>query len=219
MIKSLTVVVALAIPTLAAAATTGIVLDNNTPIATVQMPSQPYARSFANKSKLPAIYENFATLYPKGEYNAVEGAALSGIHTLHGQIWLAQAFTPKAAVTIGEIDVAASLIGGEKNVVAVHLYADDSGVPGTELWSQNTKLPTFGGCCAVVALNMQVPVQAGHQYWVGITTLGGPASTVSAAWNLAVRDQVNPSTAAQNRGNGWVPGASIPAFAIGIYGQ
>jgi hypothetical protein len=182
--------------------------------------SGAYTPPLGHKPKLPSIYNNFATNYPKGLYGAFYGAALSGPDTLHGQIWLAAAFTPTVSATVKEVDVAVSYIAGGSKQVKLHLYADASGVPGTELWSRNVVAPTFGTCCAVEAVGDHgaVKVVAGTQYWLGITT--GPKSpTTVAAWNVNVLDQVTPGVNAQDRGTGWQPGGAVPNFAFGIYGN
>jgi hypothetical protein len=204
----------------AASPSVGIVLDNGKPIDFVHGNAAPATPAVAPPGERRAIYENFANLYPLGEYNASTGAALSGPNTLHGQIWLAASFTPARTTTLKEVEVAAEFINGTRNVVAVALYADASGVPGTELWSRKTALPTFPSCCAVVALTDRtgVPVTAGTRYWLGITTLRD-ASDTSAAWNLVVKNQVKGGLAAQNRGGGWQAGPSVPFFAFGVYGE
>jgi hypothetical protein len=198
----------------------GIVLDNGKPIGFVQGYAAVDAPAVTPPGERRAIYENFAKLYPKGKFNAFTGAALSGPNTLHGQIWLAASFTPARNATLKEVEVAAEYIGGTRNVVSVGIYADASGVPGTEVWSRKAALPAFPSCCGVVALTDKtgVPLTAGTRYWLGITTLPG-ASDTSGAWNLAVKNQVKGGLAAQNRGDGWQAGSSVPYFAFGIYGE
>jgi hypothetical protein len=198
----------------------GIVLDGGKPINFVHGNATPNVPAAPRSPALHAIYENFANLYPQGEYNASTGAALSGPNTLHGQIWLAASFIAAKSVTLKEIDVAAEFINGAKNLVSVGLYADAAGVPGTAIWSTNTALPTFPSCCTMVALTDKAgaPLTAGTRYWIGITTLSN-ASDTSAAWNIAVKNQVKPDLAAQNRGTGWQAGNAVPSFAFGVYGQ
>ena len=202
-----------------AATSIGIVTDNGKPVDFVQR-NLPAGTNVVHKPAYPAILENFANKYPLGVYNASTGAAVSGPNTLHGQIWLATSFTPKQDATVKEIDVAAGYIAGTKNLVSVGMYADASGVPGTVIWSQKTALPTFSGCCSIVALTDKagVPVTAGTRYWVGITTLANGSDT-SAAWNLVVRNQIKGALAAQNRGSGWLAGEAVPNFAFGLYGD
>ena len=179
-----------------------------------------YTPPLAHKKNIPAIFENFANSYPKGLYNSTNGASISGPHTIFGQIWLAAAFTPTANATVREVDVAAGYINGKKKDLVLHIYADASGVPGTELWSHNVSLPTFGTCCAIAAVGDKAGVKltAGTQYWIGLTTLSSGTDTM-AAWNLEVLDQVDSGNDAQNRGTGWQPGQFQPNFAFGVYGQ
>jgi hypothetical protein len=204
----------------AASPSVGIVLDNGKPIDFVRGNGIPDTPAVTPPGARRVIYENFANLYPLGVYNASTGAALSGPNTLHGQIWLAASFTPARNATLKEVQVAAEYIFGTRNVVSVGIYADASGVPGTELWSRKTALPSFPSCCSVVALTDKagVSLTAGTRYWVGITTLPG-ASDTSGAWNLVVKNQVKGGLAAQNRGSGWQAGDSTPYFAFGVYGE
>jgi len=180
-----------------------------------------YTPPLAHKAGIPVIYSNFATLYPKGLYNASNGASISGPNTIFGQIWIATAFTPAASATVREVDIAARFINGSKNRFLVGIYADASGIPGTLLWSRKTAFPTnFGDCCAVVTLPDKdaFKVTAGTQYWLAVTTQPA-ASDAMATWNLNVLDQVVGGVNAQNRGSGWQPGSFMPDFAYGIYGK
>ena len=195
------------------------VMEGGRIVALVRHAAGRYTPPLAHKPRLPPIYDNFAMFYPKGVYNAGEGASLSGPVNLHGQHWLAAAFTPTASATVKEVDVAAGYIGGT-NRVKIHLYADASGVPGQEVWARQATLPVFGNCCAVVALGdpEQVTLKAGTQYWIGITTLPNSGS-FNGAWDVNTVDQVDPGLAAQDTGAGWVAGSSLPQFAFGVYGQ
>ena len=184
-------------------------------------PTAPsYTPPLAHKKNIPAIFENFANAYPKGLYNATNGASLNGPQTIFGQIWLAAAFTPTANATVREVDVAAGYINGRKKSLVLHIYADASGIPGTELWSHKVALPEFGTCCAIATVGDKagVALTAGTQYWIGLTTLTD-AKDAMAAWNLEVFDQVDYGTDAQNRGTGWQPGSFMPQFAFGVYGK
>ena len=178
-----------------------------------------YTPPLAHKRNIPSVINNFATLYPQGLYNASTGAALAGPDTIHGQSWLAAAFTPAASATVTEVEVAAAQIAGP-NTFVIHLYADAAGVPGKQLWSGKAAFPTFGDCCAVVAIHhgKGIPVNANTQYWIGITT--PPAATnESGAWNLNVLDQVDPNLLAVDTGSGWQSFMSTPNLTFGIYGK
>jgi hypothetical protein len=179
-----------------------------------------YTPPLAHRRNLPSIYNDFATSYPKGLYNAFTGLPISGPHTIHGQYWFAAAFTPTANATVQEIDVAAASIAGNRDIVQIHLYADASGIPGTELWSGHATLPVFGTCCAIATLHDKagVPLTAGTQYWLGVTTL--PHGTVfQGAWDINVLDQVDSNLIAINTGNGWAAQQSVPNVAFGLYGK
>ena len=212
---------AVAVNTVATAAPADdISLSDDKRIVTANHGVRSFTPAQVNKARLTPIYDNFATHYPKGVYIASSGYAVGGPNSAVGQLWLASAFKPAQSATITEVDVAAGYIEGTKNLVLVSIYADKSGVPGKMLWSQKTRLPTEGDCCAVAKLPNQsgVAVTAGTQYWVGITTLPTGSDTF-ASWNFNDTDQVDPGLTAENQGSGWVAGTSLPNVAFGVYGK
>jgi hypothetical protein len=166
------------------------------------------------------IFDNLATLDPQGVYMDGTGYTIGGPNSATGQIWLAAAFTPTANATVTEVDVAAGFVEGTKNSVVVGVYADASGIPGQLLWSGNAKLPTFGDCCAVATLTDKagLPITAGTQYWVGITTPSTGTDTF-AAWSFNVADQIDSGVSAENQGSGWVAGTSLPPVAFAVFGK
>jgi len=175
----------------------------------------------AHRSSLPVIYQNFATSYPKGLYNAFTGAVVSGPKTPHGEFWVASAFTPTANAAVQEVDVAAGFNLGVTNTVQLHIYADANGIPGSDLWVHQVALTqTFGACCGIIAVTLKSPLHliAGTQYWLGMTTVDN-GQTVWGSWNLGVADQVTQSPNAESRGSGWQATLEAPAVAFGIYGK
>ncbi len=175
----------------------------------------------AHRPSAPVIYQNFATSYPKGLYNATAAFAVSGPESLFGQLWLATAFTPAASAAVSEVDVPLGLTFGAHNLVQVHIYADAAGMPGADLWTHKVALSqALGECCDVIAIHLKTPVQlaAGTQYWLGVTTLASQPD-VLGFWNLDVLDQVDAVPQAVNRGQGWVAFQQPPTSAFGIYGK
>jgi hypothetical protein len=175
----------------------------------------------AHRPGAPVIYQNFATSYPKGLYDASAAFALSGPETLFGQLWLATAFTPATSATVSEVDLPVGITFGAHNKVKVHIYADANGKPGVDLWTREIALTqTLGECCNITAVHLKPPVQltAGKQYWLGLTTLKSEPD-VLGFWNLDVLDQVDTVPQAVNRGKGWVSFQQPPTSAFGIYGK
>lgn len=175
----------------------------------------------AHRSSAPVIYQNFATPYPKGLYNANAAYTVSGPNTLFGQLWLASAFTPATSAAVSEVDLPLGITFGTQNLVQVHIYADAAGMPGADLWTHKVALEqTLGECCNIITIHLRSPLQltAGTRYWLGLTTLPSEP-TVLGFWNLDVLDQVDPALQAVNRGQGWVPFEQAPTSAFGIYGK
>ena len=167
-----------------------------------------------------AIFDNLASLDPKGVYMAGSGYTLGGPQSVVGQAWAAAAFTPAANATVTEIDVAAGYILGTKRDVSIHIYADNGGVPGQDLWSHNARLPTEGSCCAVATVTdtTGLALTGGTQYWVGITTTKN-APDLFGIWNFNVADQVDPGLTASNLGSGWKANPSLPNLAFAVFGN
>ena len=208
-----------AIRTIAYAAPPAFTLSTDQKIVTLNSAAAAFT-PFSARSGLTPIFENLATLDPKGVYMAGTGYAIGGPNSAIGQAWYASAFTPAANATASEVDVAAGFIEGTKATLTVHIYADAAGLPGKELWAHNASLPTAGGCCALVAVQVKggVPLTAGTQYWVGLTTLGTSEDTF-ASWFFNVADQVDTGTAAENQGSGWYPQPLLPNVAFGVYSK
>jgi hypothetical protein len=183
--------------------------------------SGSYTPSLAHKSSLKLIYQNFATAYPKGPYNVFTGAQISGFATPHGQFWIANGFTLSAKAAIEEVDIPAGYIQGDHNIVQVHIFADDNGVPGQSLWAHKIALTeNFGTCCNVNVISLKAPVRlaANTPYWLGLTTVTG-AQDVVGAWNINVADQLTQVPLAGNTGSGWQSSLQAPAIAFGLYGK
>jgi hypothetical protein len=173
-----------------------------------------------SKSGLTTIYSNLATLDPKGVYMAGTGYAIGGPASPIGQAWYAAPFTPASNASADEIDVAAGDLNGINETVTVTLYADASGLPGQELWSHNATVTPAGGCCGLVAVSVKggVPLTAGTQYWVGLTTPSSGTGTF-AAWFFNVADQVDTGLAVENLGSGWFSQPLLPNVAFGVYSK
>jgi hypothetical protein len=173
---------------------------------------------------MKAIFSNLATEYPKGLYWCCEGATISGPKSppLFIEWWHAAAFTPTADATVKKIVVSIGYLSGNVTNVILSLNADNAGIPGDELvqWTVND-LGDAGTCCTVQTKSSSgVPVTAGQQYWIVVST--GPDSDVNASWNVADNDQIdnflNAGLTSQNS-DGWVSSPTSPNVVFAVLGQ
>jgi hypothetical protein len=172
-------------------------------------------------SGLVTIFSNLAVKYPKGKYWCCTGYNVMG--PAQGEQWMAAAFTPGADHTVTRIEVAVGYSQGRTNGVVLSLNRDNNGVPGKALKTWNVSgLPRFGTCCSLVVRsdNSGVPVNAGQQYWVVLSTNSKELDTVDA-WNVIDTDQVDPATVATYPGtnNRWNVFQTTPGLAFAVKGS
>jgi hypothetical protein len=172
-----------------------------------------------HEKKLSTIFSNFASYYPDGLYMYALGAAISGPKSLLGGInWYAAPFTPATNTLVKEIDVPVYYDLGTNSFV-VGLYSDAGGVPGTLLKSWVArKNDVKTGCCTftVVKDTAGVPVTAGQQYWIALTT---KAKTSFVTWTFNALNNVDAVPYAYSTGKGWTAGTAAPGLAFAVYGQ
>jgi hypothetical protein len=205
-----------------AATTNGEVIVSGQHVVLVPNSAGKFVPPLGHKPKLKAILSNFAMSYAKGPYNAFEGVPINGPGTFQGQFAFATSFTLNANATVQEVDIAGGWTPGSsgKPIMTLHIYADASGLPGTELWSGNAVVPEFGTCCGVIVFKVKggLALTSGTPYWLGATT--GPKGTgFSGAWDLNVLDQVDTAAGAVNQGSGWVQQQEPTNFVYGLYGK
>ncbi len=166
-------------------------------------------------ASLKTIAGNFS-LYPKATYFSIWGNTIAqGGTNFPFQTWVAVAFTPNADATVTKIEVSAGRQGGGTAGFELGLYSDDNGVPGALIKGTHiTNLPSYGECCAVAVANdpAGIPVTAGTQYWVVVSTT--PEDTNIYAWAFNSTDmtaqlaaswcQGSSTYCGQNSGK-WVP--------------
>jgi hypothetical protein len=197
--------------------------------------SQPYVE---DNTGLTTIINNLGTAYPDGVYWCCTGSTIFGpANTLESPpvtFWSAVAFTPKTSLSVTKISVAVGFVNyGEKYTdILVTLANDNNGVPGTAIktWKVSS-LPTFGDCCTVDTAqdSTGLPVTAGTQYWVSVTT--EKKSDIWAAWNLNDTKQLSTNavkeasychstgtTCGSDNGK-WVAFDGYPGLAIGVWGK
>ena len=185
---------------------------------------------------LTTIFSNLGKKYPKGVYECCSGAGVTGPNNVFGDAmrWSAMAFTPASNTTVKRIEIGAGWTNNGTNKLAVSLYSDSGGVPGTEIkrWHASS-LPIYTFCCTTVSVHsaVGVPVSAGVQYWIVLRTDNTDPDT-AIIWNYNTTNQVDSMLVAEfwsndhgggsNCGaydNAWRTSNTYPAFALAVYGQ
>jgi hypothetical protein len=196
---------------------------------------QPYVKDNAG---LTTIFDNLGGKYPDGVYWCCTGYNIWGPdNTLLKppiEFWEAAAFTPSTSLNVTKIEVAVGYqeYTGEKySDVLLSLNNDNAGVPGTAIHTWKvTNMPDFGSCCAVDTKgNTGIPVTAGTQYWLVVST--EKKSDVYAVWNLndtlqLSSEAITAATYCYSKGtacgssNGkWSAYPSYPGFAFAVFGK
>ena len=164
---------------------------------------------------LKVISGNFST-YPNATYFSVWGNTIAqGGQNFPFQAWEAIAFTPSANATVTRIETSAGRQGGGNAGYEMGLYDDAAGVPGKPIKSFHiSKLPVYGQCCAVAIANDKagIPVTAGTQYWVVVSTTAKDTDIYAWAFNSTdMRARLSAfwckgtSTYCGNNSGKWVP--------------
>jgi len=120
------------------------------------------------------IYTNFGT------ENDPYATGAGVIVTNDGMAWssVAIGFTPAANYNLTSIEFAASdLFPDDSNDIAVGIFADNAGLPGTTLLESFSVAPSgiFGDSVPVTTVSslLQPLLLAGNQYWVGLNAAPG----------------------------------------------
>jgi hypothetical protein len=164
---------------------------------------------------LTTIAGNFST-YPYALYFSVWGNTIAqGGSNYPFQIWQAEAFTPAADANVSEIDVSLGRQSSGSAGIELGLYTDANGVPGTKIKSYHvSQLPQYGQCCGVSTALVKgsgIPVKAGTQYWVVVSTTAKDTDIYAWAFNstdmraqLAAYRCTGSSTYCGNNSGVWV---------------
>ena len=179
----------------------------------------PYANQNA---RLKTIYSNLATKNPKGLYFSLEGETIQG-PWWGAPAWYAVPFTPTFNATVTTVEVPLGYVFAINSTdVIVSLNVDNGGLPGDALqtWMVTIdKSVATGTCCSVYTETGSVPVSAGQQYWVVVSTESD--SDMYVAWNVQTTDEIDPVTNAYYDGTGWYTYQTDPTndgAAVGVYG-
>lgn len=173
----------------------------------------------ATDTGLVTIFSSMASKYPKGVYWCCTGYNVMGPDA--GEQWMGGSFTPSANHTVTRIEVAVGYSQQGTNGVVISLNQDNGGVPGTALKTWNaTGLPTFGTCCVVVVKTDKtgIPVSAGQQYWIVLSTNAKETNTVDG-WNVSDADQVDQANMASYSNNTWHVFQTAPGLAFAVKGK
>jgi hypothetical protein len=185
------------------------------------VPPQSFTRTEINDSSLITIFSNLAARYPKGAYWCCQGYNVMGSNSGLGEQWMGAAFTPKADRTVTKIAVAAGYSQQGPNGMVVSINDDNNGVPGQALQTWNVSgLPRFGDCCALVVVSdaSGVPVSAGKQYWIVLSTNSNETDTVDG-WNVNDTDQVDSEPLASYTSGKWTAFPSTPGVGFAVLGN
>jgi len=185
----------------------------------------PRSRTAADlkDSGLVTIFSNLAAKYPKGQYWCCTGYNVMGSKSGVGEQWMAAAFTPAADHTVTTLEVAVGYSQQGANGVVLSLNSDSNGVPGKALKTWNASgLPRFGTCCVLLVKSDSsgIPVSAGKQYWVVLSTNHHESETVDG-WNVIDTNQVDAATVATFPGtnNKWNAFQTTPGLGFAVKGS
>lgn len=135
---------------------------------------------------LTIIAGNFSR-YPLATYFSIWGNTIAqGGSNFPFQVWEAEPFTPKTNATVTKIEVSAGRQGSGTAGFELGIYADANGVPGNLIQGTHiSNLPIYGECCAVAEADdpAGIPVTAGTQYWVAVTTNSNDIDIYAWAFN------------------------------------
>jgi hypothetical protein len=176
-----------------------------------------------NDAGLVTIFSNLAEKYPKGLYWCCSSVGVFGPGSGNGQQWMAAAFTPAADHSVTKIEVAVGWAQQGTNGVVVSLSRDNKGIPGKALKRWNvSNLPRSGDCCTLVVRSDSsgIPVAAGKQYWIVLTTNNNEKDTMDG-WNVVDSDQVDSATVATFPGNKnqWEVFQNTPGLGFAVKGS
>jgi hypothetical protein len=159
--------------------------QNGREVRATKAPSH-ITRAAKEDPSLKVIAGNFSK-YRNATYFSIWGETIDqGVNGYPFQTWAAVAFTPKANATVTRIETSAGRQGGGTAGYELGLWSDAKGVPGKPIKSFHiAKLPAYGQCCTVAIANDKagIPVTAGTQYWVVVSTTAKDIDIYAWAFN------------------------------------
>jgi hypothetical protein len=127
----------------------------------------------------------YSTLGPSNEYDNTNAYAVDGANFVNQVI--ASPFSLGAAASIGDAMLALGNFQGNNSPVNVYIESDNSGVPGSILWSllQNGTIPSSAGGGGLVEFDCSSCSLAAGNYW--LVALESDPNT-QQGWYLAYQD-------------------------------
>lgn len=168
--------------------------------------------------------------YPYGTFFCCFGNTISGggSNFLSTQFWEAIPFTPTADATVTRVRVSVGTFGGsDAGAFQIQILADNNNSPGTAIktFTISTE-PTYGSCCVTdVGFDKAgIPVKAGTQYWIAVTTAkkqtsfaGGWAFNSTDMRSHEIASYCAPTDTYCGNGGVWSVGQSgdpVPGYAV-----
>jgi hypothetical protein len=179
-------------------------------------------------AKTKKIFSNFSH-YKVATYFSIWGNTIAqGGADFPFQTWVAEAFTPTADATVTKIETSAGRQSSGTDGFEISLYSDAAGIPGTVLQTVHVStLPTYGQCCEVSTATFAtgVPVTAGTQYWVVVSTTSQDTDIYAWAFNSSNMDNQlaaswckGSSTYCGSNSGVWTP-YSYVQLGFAVFGQ
>jgi len=172
---------------------------------------------FALPATADILYSN---LGPSGNvYNCCTGWTVTGTGSIGTSFIAANEFQVAASGAVNSIDIAVGYVEGA-NAFYVGIYADNGGIPGTQLgyWGNLSSNTNFGSCCGLVTISgiSGLNLSTGVNYWMVV----GPMTTGSdtwEAWNFS-NSALGNDDYSTDGGKSWVQQGQQPLGAFDIVG-
>jgi hypothetical protein len=215
----LSVLTLVGVVALAAGGHHGIVTSQDGRLSMTQRGSNHVTAGEPSVAGLTLIAGNLSK-YPYGVYFCCYGYTISGPESFLGTAyWAAVPFTPTTNMSVRALEASVGWGSSGTEGVTLSLNSDANGVPGGALASADlTNLGDFGDCCvlAVAKDPAGVPVVAGTQYWLVVSTSATFANTFDA-WAFNSTDMredyavafYNSSSGAWSASEGLLPGYAV----------
>ena len=171
----------------------------------------------------PVIIFNNLSEYKYATYFCCEATTIQGPDAQQGgpgAIWRAIPITPRANLTLTEIEAPFFTLFGTPSI-AVWLAADSGGVPGDTIAGpiDANNLPSFFGCCTLTTVTFpNVPLTKGTHYWIVVGTDANSINSMDG-WNSNTIDMRPHPAAIYATTNGkWLAHSDVLP-AIRVLGQ
>lgn len=224
----ITLLTLIGVAALALSSRTGYVFsEDGRTVTTTKMPQ--FVTPALHDPSLKTIAGNLSR-YPFGVFFCCFGNTISGggSNFLSTQFWVAIPFTPKANAAVTRVEVSVGTFGGaDAGPFQIQLLADNNNSPGKAIKTFTVATePQYGACCTldVGKDSAGIPVTAGTQYWVAVTT-SKKQTAIAGGWAFNSTDMRSheiaswcaPTDTYCSNGGVWHVGQSgdpLPAYAV-----